>query len=242
MERRAPRGYTTATRQNRRSGTGRHPRPARAIAAPLQRHFSAAQQGDAGSSPSRASKGKKAMRLPRRIAGLLMAAGMAVGITTVAVPAHADPSYYVIETTTYLDTGGVPLCLEGDPAPDWAYRVTTQPCNVQNNRAQQWEFQSQGGGVIKVANRAISGWCIEANAIANGSAVPLWPCSSTESNLRWVFVDYGIGFGRLESRISGSTGHCLDVPMGQTLPGLWMQVYGCNFTNAQRFFAGLLPA
>ena len=114
--------------------------------------------------------------------------------------------------------------------------------SVQNNQAQQWEFQSQGGGVIKVANRAISGWCIEANAIANGSAVPLWPCSSTESNLRWVFVDYGIGFGRLESRISGSTGHCLDVPMGQTLPGLWMQVYRCNFTNAQRFFAGLLPA
>ncbi len=182
------------------------------------------------------------MRLLRRIAGLLMAAGMAVGIATVAVPAHADPNYYVIETTTYVDTGGVPLCLEGDPAPDWAYRVTTQPCNVQNNLAQQWEFQSQGGGVIKVANRAINGWCIEANAIANGSAVPLWPCSSAESNLRWVFVDYGIGFGRLESRISGSTGHCLDVPMGQTLPGLWMQVYGCNFTNAQRFFAGLLPA
>ena len=83
------------------------------------------------------------MRLPRRIAGLLMAAGMAAGITTAAVPAHADPNYYVIETTTYVDTGGVPLCLEGDPAPDWAYRVTTQPCNVQNNRAQQWEFQSQ---------------------------------------------------------------------------------------------------
>lgn len=171
------------------------------------------------------------MRLPRKIAGLLLAAGMAVGITTAAAPAHADPFYWVIGTTT---PGGT-LCLEGDPAPDFAYRVTTQPCNSANNFAQQWELQGQGGGVIKIANRAISGWCIEANRIGDGSPIPLWPCSSTESNLRWVFNTGGFGFGRLESRISGSTGHCLDVPMGQYLPGLWMQLYGCNGTSSQTF-------
>jgi len=175
------------------------------------------------------------MRLPRKITGLLMAAGMAVGITTAAAPAHADTLYLAFATIT----PGSNLCLEADPAPDFTYRVYTQPCNEFNNWAQQWQWQDQGGGVIKVANRAYSGWCIEANAIANGSAVPLWPCSSTESNLRWVFVDYGIGFGRLESRISGSTGHCLDVPGGQTVLGGKMQVYGCNGTNAQTFVTGV---
>ncbi len=182
------------------------------------------------------------MRLPRKIAGLLTAAGMAVGITAAAAPAHADPTYWTIGATFNWNTpGSTAMCLEGDPAPDFAYRVTTQPCNVGNNLAQQWEFQDQGGGIVKLANRAISGWCIEANRIADGSAVPLWPCSSTESNLRWVFNATGLGFGTLESRISGSTGHCLDVPMGQTLPGLWMQVYGCNGTQAQKFFVITAP-
>ena len=134
------------------------------------------------------------MRLPRKIAGLLTAAGMAVGITAVAAPAHADPTYFVIGTTT---TSGAPLCLEGDPAPDFAYRVTTQPCNAANNQAQQWEFRDQGGGVVKLANRAISGWCIEANRIGDGSPIPLWPCTSTESNLRWIFNSSGFGFCQL---------------------------------------------
>jgi hypothetical protein len=177
------------------------------------------------------------MRLPRTIAGLLMTAGMAVGITTPAAPAHADAIYWAILATFNQDTPGATLmCLEGDPAPDFAYRVTTQPCDTGENQAQQWILHDQGGGVFKVENHAISGWCIEANRIADGSAVPLWPCSSTESNLRWVINNGGDGSGTVESRISGSTGHCLTVPMGQTLPGLWMQVYGCNGTPAQTFF------
>ena len=175
------------------------------------------------------------MRLRRKITGMLMVAGMAVGITTAAAPAHADPLYFVIATMNAGNFSG--MCLEADPAPDFAYRVTTQPCNAANNQAQQWEFQDQGGGVDKVANRAINGWCIEANRITNGSPIPLWPCSSTESNLRWAWIGYGLGFGRLESRISGSTGHCLDVPMDQTLSGLWMQLYGCNGTYAQKFWS-----
>jgi len=173
------------------------------------------------------------MRLPRKIAGLLMAAGTVAAITTAAAPAHADPIYVEIHTTT----PGGNLCLEGDPAPDFAYRVTTQPCNAADNQAQQWDIQDQGSGIVKLANHAISGWCIEANTIANGSPIPLWPCTSTESNLRWAWIHNQFGSSQFQSRISGSTGHCLDVPMGQTLPGLWMQLYGCNGTPAQTFIA-----
>jgi hypothetical protein len=171
------------------------------------------------------------MRLPRKIAGLLSAAGIAAAITTAAAPAHADPIYVGIATTT----PGSNLCLEADPAPDWAYRVYTQPCNVSNNWAQQWTYLYQDVGIYKIENRAIGGWCIEANAIADGSAVPLWPCSSTESNLRWNPFDAGFGLTGFQSRISGSFGHCLDVPGAQTAPSWSMQVYGCNNTSAQRF-------
>jgi len=177
------------------------------------------------------------MRLPRKIAGLLMTAGMVVGITAAAAPAYAASTYYAISTTT--PPGGT-MCLEADPAPDFAYRVTTQTCDTASNQAQQWDIQVQGGGIVKLANRAISGWCIEANAIGNGSAVPLWPCSSTESNLRWAWHhDNNFGISVFESRISGSTGHCLDVPGGQTLKGLWMQVYSCNSTAAQTFLVSV---
>lgn len=176
------------------------------------------------------------MRLPRKITGLLMAAGIVAGITAAAAPAHADPIYYDIVTITSTTN----LCLEADPAPDFAYRVYTQPCNQFSNWAQQWEYLDQGGGVGKLANRAISGWCIEAHAITNGSPIILWPCSSTESNLRWVWHDNNIfGFSQFESRISGSSGHCLDQPGGQTVIGGTMQVYGCNGTYAQTFGVGV---
>ena len=172
------------------------------------------------------------MRLPRKIAGLLTAAGIAAAITTAAAPAHAaDPIYLGIATTT----PGSNLCLEADPAPDFAYRVYTQPCNVSNNWAQQWTYLYQDVGIYKIENRAISGWCIEAHAITNQSPIILWPCSSTESNLRWEPISAGFGLTELESRISGTFGHCLDVPGAQTAPAWPMQVYGCNNTSAQRF-------
>ena len=89
-------------------------------------------------------------------------------------------------------TPGGTLCLEGDQAPDFAYRVTTQPCNAANNQAQQWEFRGQGGGVVKLVNRAISGWCIEANRIGDGSPIQLMR-SSRAPFPRW-------------KRATGSTG------------------------------------
>jgi hypothetical protein len=46
------------------------------------------------------------------------------------------------------------LCLEADPGPDSRYRVTTQPCNYQNNLAQQWTEFTQGG-FTKFRNNAV---------------------------------------------------------------------------------------
>jgi hypothetical protein len=170
------------------------------------------------------------MRLPRKVASLLLAAGMAAGTAAAAVPARADTvtSYVSFETATlpsgvWQPTG---LCLEADPGPHFVYQVATQPCDTARNAAQQWLPVSQGGGVYKFVNHAV-GWCLYTDTRNNGSPIALWDCSANISNTRWAWGGIG-GVQHLESRISGTTGHCLDVPMGQILAGLWIQLWNCG--------------
>ena len=97
------------------------------------------------------------------------------------------------------------------------------------------------GATVTLQNVA-TGLCLEArNGAANGTLVPLWDCSSTESNTRWAW-DTPSGEGvfpnasEIQSRVSGSTGYCLDVPGASTAIGLQVQLYRCNGTNAQYFW------
>jgi hypothetical protein len=170
------------------------------------------------------------VRLPWKVASLLLAAGMAAGFTAAAVPARADTftPYIYFETATLPSGVWVPtdLCLEADPGPDFVYRVATQRCDVLRNPAQQWLPVAQGGGVYKFVNHAVD-WCLYTDTRFNGSPIALWDCSANISNTRWAWGGI-FGFQHLESRISGTTGHCLDVPMGQVLAGLWMQLSSCN--------------
>lgn len=189
------------------------------------------------------------MRLPWKITGVLLAVGMAVGFTVAAVPANADtPSLIFFATETRSPTGAyVPTgqCLEAVPGPDFVYRVATERCRVSTNQAQQWVPVNQGGGVYKFVNHAVN-WCLYTDTRFNGSPIALWDCSVNISNTRWAW-DPNASFQHVESRISGTTGHCLDVPGGQVLPGLWMQLFDCNQSPAQTFIttdpnSGLLSA
>jgi len=171
------------------------------------------------------------MRFPRKLAGLLLAAGMAASAATAATaaPAKAVTGYIFFGT----DTPGPPyMCLEADPAPDFRYRVTTQPCNYQNNPAQQWTEYSDGG-FTKFRNNAV-GWCMDAHVptptLANAPVI-LWDCSATFSDDRWEWDGTGLGFGTLHSRAWNSNGYCLSVPGGQSLPGLWTQLKACTSTG-----------
>jgi hypothetical protein len=169
------------------------------------------------------------MRLPRKTVGLLLAAGMTVGMTAAAAPAHAA-DYLVFATTTANQPPGG-LCLEADRGPTFAYQVASQPCDSAN-QAQQWVEIPQGGGVDKFENRAI-GWCLYTDTVFDGSIIALWDCNANISNTRWVWTHNNIwGISQLQSRISGTSGHCLDVPGRQTLAGLRLQLYGCNGTSA----------
>jgi hypothetical protein len=86
--------------------------------------------------------------------------------------------------------------------------------------------------------------CLEArNGAVNGGAVDLWPCESSESNERWHWPPSATPGGSpfpgpkpIQTRVSGSTGFCLDVPGAQTTPGLQLQTWRCNGTLAQRFW------
>lgn len=98
-----------------------------------------------------------------------------------------------------------------------------------------------GNGDFHFVNLAV-GWCLYDDTIANGSVIALWDCNANISNTRWDLVyPPNAKFGALpslDSRISGSTGHCLDVPNDQVLAGLRTQLWTCNNTDAQIFWRG----
>jgi hypothetical protein len=105
-----------------------------------------------------------------------------------------------------------------------------------------WLPISTGGNGYKFQNAA-SGRCLEArNGAVNGGAVALWDCSSTESNTRWAWGPANPGafpfpdIQAIQSRVSGTTGYCLDVPGNSTAIGLALQTYRCNNTNAQLYW------
>jgi hypothetical protein len=167
------------------------------------------------------------MRLPRKITGLLMAAGMAAGITAAAAPARADTPYIVVSVVAPGSPTG--LCLEADPGSSFVYQVYTQPCDPAHNQAQQWLQVAQGGGVDKWVNRAI-GWCLYTDTRFDGSPIALWPCDANISNTRWAWQAGSFGLGMMQSRISGTTGHCLTVAGLHALPGTPMQLSACATT------------
>jgi len=179
------------------------------------------------------------MRLSPKLAGLLLAGTMAAGVTAAAVPADASTSSNFWEIIT-LPQGidGPLLCLQGGSQ---GSAVIQQPCDPNfASTEQQWVPISQGGDVFKFENVA-SGLCMDAHGSASDDVpVIMWSCTANISNTRWQWPipsnhlqDTFPGLNPIQSRVSGSTGFCLDVPLAQTLPGLQMQIQRCNGTAAQ---------
>jgi hypothetical protein len=186
------------------------------------------------------------MRLSRKLVGLL-----AVGLTTAAAVAAAVPAsanapsptpYWHIETSPqgYASV----LCVTGALGGPLGSAVTQQNCDdTYTDTSQLWQPIAMSSGVYKFENIG-TGWCLEARTGAvNGGVVALWPCTSSESNENWSWPTTSDGrsfplMQPMQTRVSGSTGYCLDVPDAQLLAGLQMQVYRCNGTFAQlmRFY------
>jgi hypothetical protein len=182
------------------------------------------------------------MRLPRKLGGLLAAALMAAGLTAAAAPVRASTPvpYWQIFT---LAAGTSPLeCLQGDFGGPLGTIVTQQPCDLSGESAnQQWlPIPLDGNNGYKFENAATQ-MCLEARfGAVNAQPVALWFCNSTESNTRWFWgqSDPGPPFpdlGTIQSRVSGSTGFCLDIPGGSSTFALTPQLFHCNGTTAQLF-------
>jgi hypothetical protein len=185
------------------------------------------------------------MRFTRKLAGSLLAALMAVGATAATVmPASAAT------VAPYFRIGVAPQgssflrCLQGDLGGPLGSTVTQQPCNPDLTDASQlWLPLALGGDIYKFENVG-TGRCLEArNGAVNGGAVDLWPCESGESNERWYWPPSATPGGSpfpgpkpIQTRVSGSTGSCLDVPGAQITPGLQLQTWRCNGTLAQQFW------
>jgi hypothetical protein len=125
------------------------------------------------------------------------------------------------------------MCLE--PQNDSAVQgtpVVEQPCKASG--AQQWIYLNVGSGDFQFMN-AETGLCLDARGgAANHTPVQQWTCDGI-SNEKWqVFAPAkGSQSAPVESRVAGSNGFCLDIPGGQAIVGLAMQIYVCNQTVSQ---------
>jgi hypothetical protein len=177
-----------------------------------------------------------------RILTVLAAVAILAGSLTFASPAMAD-------TFGPVHNYGDGLCLQpaGNAAASGTL-IVQEPCDLNpntltsNNPFQQWSVSclNSGCSVFHYVNVG-SGLCLRARGLtgpANGEQIMLWPCNQI-TDLNWAQHSVDIpnradllGF-TMESRISGSTGYCLDVPGASGAIGLALQLYRCNGTVAQ---------
>jgi hypothetical protein len=117
--------------------------------------------------------------------------------------------------------------------------IVQEPCN--GSSAQEWVEISVGDNIFHYAN-VLSGFCLDARgSAANGTPVQQWTCNRI-SNENWQPGEYvSDDIPPLMSRVSGTSTHCLDIPGGQKTPGLAMQIYGCNGTEAQLWWIATSP-
>jgi hypothetical protein len=177
------------------------------------------------------------MRFPRKLAGLVLAAGMLAGVAAGTAPAKAaslSNNVQFVSTTTPTDPI---LCLTALPGSTYAYEVSMQVCNLlEPSPTQEWTPVSLGGGIYKFVNVAV-GWCLDAYSPqkpTNGRPIILWDCSANISDTHWAW-NPSTSIQPLSSRVWGTTGFCLDDPGGLHIAGPRMQLWTCNNTPAQKW-------
>jgi hypothetical protein len=113
--------------------------------------------------------------------------------------------------------------------------IVQEPCN--GSPAQDWARVPANGSVFHYRN-ALSGLCLDARGgPANHTPVQQWTCNRI-SNENWEQGDDSDDtIPPLYSRVSGTRSYCLDIPGGQKTTGLAMQIYRCNGTEAQAWWA-----
>jgi hypothetical protein len=161
------------------------------------------------------------MYIRRRIAGLLAASAMSLGLTAMALPANAT-SYFTFEGTGWSGCLQPMSGVSGN-----GVAVVEEPCD--GSEAQNWSPISLGGHSYQFLSQA-TGQCMDARGSATaGVPVELWTCN-TISNEKWTYpVSMPSGYGYpVTSEVSGSSSLCLDGTSGSASPGLHMRIETCG--------------
>jgi hypothetical protein len=132
------------------------------------------------------------------------------------------------------------MCLQPvSGSADQGVAIVQEPCN--DSAAQQWiqiplvgagtHYMNALSGTVFPANSP--GLCLDARGgAANRTPVQQWTCNGI-SNENWEPEQGGPNGGPLVSEVAHSNGYCLDIPGGQKIVGLAMQIYRCNGTISQ---------
>jgi hypothetical protein len=187
------------------------------------------------------------MRRSRLIAVVAATAAMIIGSLVVASPARAD-------SFGPFQNFGNGLCIQPEGnSTDTGAAIVQEPCDRdpvtgEVNPFQSWRVSclNSSCSVFHFVNVA-SGLCMRARGLtgpANGEEIMLWFCNRI-TDVNWHEHDITIPNRAdilpeyLESRLSGSTGFCLDVPGGSAMPGQALQLFQCNGTAAQIWYVSI---
>lgn len=160
---------------------------------------------------------------------------LVVGLTTAIASVSASGSLAAAANTDEIYNFLSDQCLQPiNGSIGQGVAIVQEPCN--GGTAQQWTEVSVGSNIFHYVN-VLSGLCLDARGGAvNGTPVQQWPCNSI-SNEKWQPGEYvSDDIPPLISRVSGTGSYCLDIPGGQRIVGLAMQIYRCNGTLAQQWW------
>jgi hypothetical protein len=96
---------------------------------------------------------------------------------------------------------------------------------------QEWQFQSVGSGLYRIANRNAPAevWDVKNVATANGSAGQLWTYGGG-TNQQWQPISLGDGTWKIVGKASG---RCMAPAGGSTSDGAVLQITDCNGSSSQ---------
>jgi Ricin-type beta-trefoil lectin domain len=127
------------------------------------------------------------------------------------------------------------MCLQPNPVNNSIMEpgaaIVQEPCSGSPEQIWFWTFPQ---GVTQLMN-GLSGLCLDARGpAADKTPVQQWGCPTEDkhthiSNENWEQGLTPIVF----SRVSGTFNYCLDLPEGNTTPGVAMQIYSCNNSASQ---------
>jgi ricin-type beta-trefoil lectin protein len=174
-----------------------------------------------------------------KIFGMLSAAAVAIAVSTAgggAAQAQGGTALALDGNPHPIVNPGNHLCLQPEGGSLDVASIVQMPCD--GSAAQGWFPLSLGSNRYQFANQA-SHLCFDAfDGAFNGARLLQNQCAPI-SNDEWrsnrTLPDLAILMSRVGFR---DTNFCIDVPNNDPTPGLAMQLWQCNTTDAQKWVVG----